>query len=374
MLFQSSLRKELARSFGAALVVLATIILTIVLIRTLSLASKGQVNPQDVILLMAYATLGRLPTILSLSLFIAILSTLSRMYRDSEMVVWFTSGRGLASFVPPIFRFSWPVLVVIAASALWLWPWTNEKTQDLRSRYQQRSDLDRVAPGQFQESSDGLRVFFIDRDSPERSGNDIFISTKDKKSRAVVTAESGRIEVLDASQILELQRGQRLEMQVEGSQSSTALRISQFETYGTRISAAKPSALDLTSYKFLPTWSLIESPSRPNLGELAWRLGLALSGLNLVLLAVAMAHANPRAGRSGRLILAIFTFLVYSNLMTMSQNWVAFGLVSFTNLMLALHGGFLAVALVWLGSRHLGWALPGPTSWLPAWHKSRSPA
>ena len=83
MLFQSSLRKELARSFGATLVVLITIILTIVLIRTLGLASKGQVNPQDVMLLMAYATIGRLPTILSLSLFIYILSTLSRLYRDS---------------------------------------------------------------------------------------------------------------------------------------------------------------------------------------------------------------------------------------------------------------------------------------------------
>ena len=166
MLFQSSLRKELARSFGATLVVLITIILTIVLIRTLGLASKGQVNPQDVMLLMAYATIGRLPTILSLSLFIAILSTLSRLYRDSEMVVWFSSGRGLTSFVPPVLRFSWPVLLVIAASALWLLPWTHEKTQELRSRYQQRSDLDRVAPGQFQESSDGTRVFFINRVFP----------------------------------------------------------------------------------------------------------------------------------------------------------------------------------------------------------------
>jgi lipopolysaccharide export system permease protein len=264
------------------------------------------------------------------------------------------------------------VLVVIAVSALWLWPWTNEMTQDLRSRYQQRSDLDRVAPGQFQESSDGSRVFFIDRDSKEKSGNDIFISTKDKQSRAVVTAQSGQIQVLDSSQILELQSGQRMEMQLDGSKGSTALRISQFETYGTRISAAKPSAIDLTSYKFLPTSDLIETPSRPNLGELAWRLGLALSGLNLVLLAIAMAHSNPRAGRSSRLILALFTFLVYSNLMTLSQNWVAFGLIEFSTLMLALHGGFLLVALTWLLSRHRGWAIAHPASWIRARRQVRS--
>ncbi len=106
MLFQSTLRKELARSFGAALVVLVTIILTIVLIRTLGQASRGTVNPQDVMLLMAYATLGRLPTILSLSLFIAIVSVLSRLYRDSEMVVWLVSGKGMASFIGPLQRFA----------------------------------------------------------------------------------------------------------------------------------------------------------------------------------------------------------------------------------------------------------------------------
>jgi lipopolysaccharide export system permease protein len=45
-------------------------------------------------MVMGYTVLGHLPTILTLSLFIAIVGTLSRMYRDSEMVIWFTSGRG----------------------------------------------------------------------------------------------------------------------------------------------------------------------------------------------------------------------------------------------------------------------------------------
>ncbi|MEI7785317.1 MAG: LPS export ABC transporter permease LptF [Betaproteobacteria bacterium] len=364
MLFQSSLRKELARSFGATLVVLITIIVTIVLIRTLGLAARGQADPQDVILLMAYATLGRLPTILSLSLFIAILSTLSRLYRDSEMVVWFASGRGLGSFLLPVLRFSWPTLLVIALSALWLWPWTNEKTQELRDRYQQRSDLDRVAPGQFQESSDGSRVFFIDRDSQEKSGNDIFIAARDARSRTVVTAKAGRIEMSESGQILTLEAGQRMEIQEatvgpDGKPDKTpGLRVSQFDSYSAVIGEAKTTALDATSYKFMSTWGLMQAPSRANHGELAWRLGLTLSGLNLVLLAVAMAHANPRAGRSGRLILAIFLFLVYSNLMTLSQNWVNYGWITLVPMVLLLHGGFMAAALLWLTGRHRGWALP----------------
>ena len=45
MLFHSSIRKELSRSFGATLVVLITIVMTMLLIRTIGLASRGAVNP-----------------------------------------------------------------------------------------------------------------------------------------------------------------------------------------------------------------------------------------------------------------------------------------------------------------------------------------
>src|SRR4051812_7325097 len=132
MLFHSTLRKELARSFGATLVVLVTIVMTMTLIRTLSLASRGTVNPQEVMMVMGYTVLGYLPPILTLSLFIAIVGTLSRMHRDSEMVIWFAAGRGLAAFLGPLFRFAWPVLLVVAALALVIWPWANEQTQEMK--------------------------------------------------------------------------------------------------------------------------------------------------------------------------------------------------------------------------------------------------
>ena len=149
MLFDSSIRKEMARSFGATLVVLITVVMTMMLIRTLGQASRGNVNPSDVMLVMGFTVTGQLPTILSLSLFIAIVATLSRMYRDSEMVMWFASGRGLASLIAPLLRFAWPVIAVIALLALAVWPWANQQIQTLKIQYEQRSDVDRIAPGEF---------------------------------------------------------------------------------------------------------------------------------------------------------------------------------------------------------------------------------
>ncbi len=104
MLFDSTLRRDLARTFGATLVVILTIVITMMLIRTLGLAAGDAVAPRDVVLVLGYTALGHLPTILSLSLFVAIVVTLARMYRDSEMAIWFASGVGLARFVAPVLR------------------------------------------------------------------------------------------------------------------------------------------------------------------------------------------------------------------------------------------------------------------------------
>jgi lipopolysaccharide export system permease protein len=354
MLFQSSIRKELARSFGATLVVLITIVMTIVLIRTLGQASRGSINPQDVMLFMVYSALGRLPTILTLSLFIAMVSTLSRMYRDSEMVVWFTSGRGLAGFLGPLFHFAWPILLVITLMAVFVWPWSNQQTQDMQSRYEQRGDLDRVAPGQFQESSSGNRVFFIDRDlAGEQASNNVFIAATEKGKSSITTARSGRIETRDNAQFLMLENGQRLENVI----GQSALKISDFEEYGSKTGDVGTASANAPEAKLLSTRDLIKAPTRSNLGELAWRLGLALAAFNVVILAVALASVNPRGGRSNNLIFVLLTFVVYNNLVNVGQSWIFSGVISFGALLLALHGGVLVLGLGWLAKRHFNWAL-----------------
>lgn len=355
MLFQSSIRRELARSFGATFVVLITIVLTIVLIRTLGQASRGVISPQDVMLFMAYAALGRLPTILTLSLFVSMVSTLSRMYRDSEMVVWFASGRSLFSFISPMFRFAWPILLIIAVSSLYVWPWTNVQKSDLQLRYSERSDLDRIAPGQFQESSGGNRVFFIDRDAKaeQKASNNVFIATSEKGKESITTARSGRVETEGDKKVLVLENGQRL----ESTGVKATLKVSEFEEYGVAIANATVQGVSASDAKMLFLPSLVNSPTRENLTELAWRLGLAMTAVNFVILAVALASVNPRSGRSGNLAFVVLTFLVYNNMLNLGQSWMSSGDISFTGLMIFLHAGVLLLGMLWLAKRNENWTL-----------------
>jgi len=113
-IFQKSIHKELLRNFGGSTVILFTIVMTIMLIRILGQASKGQADPSEVILLIALNGIGNAAPILTLSMFVSIVYTFSRMYLDSEMIIWFSSGLSLSKFLKPLWQFCWPGILVIA--------------------------------------------------------------------------------------------------------------------------------------------------------------------------------------------------------------------------------------------------------------------
>jgi lipopolysaccharide export system permease protein len=346
MLFDSTLRRELARNFGATLVVILTVVLTIMLIRTLGQAALGRIAPQDVALLLGYVALGYLPLILSLSLFIAVVATLGRMYRDSEMAIWFSSGVGLTRFVRPVLGVSWPVLVVVGVLVLLVWPWQNERGVELKERFERRSDLSRVAPGQFQTSSDGRRVFFIERDSADgRTGRNVFILSRENEKESVTSAKSGTIEVEGDSRFLVLSRGQRNELNAKTGEKG----LSRFESY--RVQAGErilSSAANLPP-KARATLELMRLPTPPNQGELVWRLGLLLGGANLVLIGVGLSASNPRHASNWSLLFALLSFVVYYNVINLSQAWVAGAKVGMGIALAATHGGafVLALGLLW---------------------------
>ena len=342
MLFDSTLRRDLARSFGATLVVILTIVLTMMLIRTLGQAALGKVSPQDVVLLLGYTALGHLPTMLALSLFIAVVATLGRMYRDSEMVIWFASGVALSRFARPVIRTAWPVLLVVALLALFVWPWVNQRSADLRVRFENRSDLSRVTPGTFQTSSDGRRTFFIDRDTAQAStGRNVFILTSSDKTESVTTAQSGRIDWRGDERYLFLEKGQRNDQSL-----ATGERVvSRFEHYAVSAGERVRDTSSQLPPKARSTLELLRQPSTPFQGELAWRLGLVMGAANLLLLGIGLSYSNPRRASNWNLLFALLSFVVYYNVINLTQTWVGGGKLGLGTALLAAHGGALAVAL-----------------------------
>ncbi len=346
MLFDSTVRRELSRTFGATLVVILTIVITMMLIRTIGQAAGGQIAPQDVVLLLGYIALGHLPTMLSLSLFVAIVVTLGRMYRDSEMAIWFSSGVNLGRFVRPVLRTSWPVLLVVGLLLLFVWPWGNRNSQELQDRYQQRSDLSRVAPGVFQTSSDGRRVFFVERESVDGvNARNVFVLTRQDHGESVTSARSGRLESDGDSRFLVLDRGQRNDVDDKSGEKT----LSSFQSYRLLVSERVAREAETRPPKATRTIELIRQPTLLAQGELAWRFGLLFGAANLLLLGVGLAATNPRRATNWNLLFALLGFIVYYNVINLSQAWVASARMGLGTALVVLHGGaFLAaLALLW---------------------------
>ncbi len=348
MLFDRTFRSELSRAFGVTLIVLLTIVLTMVLIKTLSLAAGGRIAPQDVLRLLGFTTVGYLPIALTLALFVAVVATLGRLYRDSEMAVWQACGVPLRHFIGPVMRAIWPVLLGVVAMVMFVWPWANEQSAALKDRYERRSDLSRVAPGQFQSSRDGSKVFFIERDdaSGPLVGRSVFILSQGEKRESVTTAAEGEIVWNGDDRVLSLRNGQRADTELSGHTHNLA-RFDEYRVVADRHAAR---SLDELPPKAMSTLELMRSPQPRHQAELAWRLGMVIGAANYALLGIGLSASNPRRPNSWSLLMALLVFIVYFNLTTYSRTWVERERFNVTGALLLVHGPAL-----WIGLALLFW-------------------
>jgi lipopolysaccharide export system permease protein len=120
MIFRRSLVRELTATTIGLFLVLLAILFTNLVLRVLARAAGGTIAPEGVLPLLGFAMLFYLNILLSVALFLTVLLTLSRWYRDSEMIVWFTSGQSLTACLRPILLFAAPFLVAIVVLSLYL--------------------------------------------------------------------------------------------------------------------------------------------------------------------------------------------------------------------------------------------------------------
>lgn len=319
MIFVKSLRRDLGNLAGIVFATLFTIMVTTTLIRLLGRAAGGRVDTASVLPLIAFSAIHLLPVLLVLTLYVTVLMAITRAYRDSEMVIWFASGRSLASWIRPVLGFAAPFIALITVIALFVAPWANRQSAEYMQRFEQREDVSMIAPGQFRESSSASRVFFVESISDDQTSvRNVFVTQTRGTQMNIVVSAGGRIETMpDGNRFLVLEKGRRY----DGEPSAAAFRVMEFERYGLRLDP-KTATVASDSTKIKPTLELLSDPAPRNLGELAWRISLPVSALLLALLAIPLATFNPRVGRSINLIVALLIYAIYSNLNSLMQAWV----------------------------------------------------
>jgi lipopolysaccharide export system permease protein len=321
-IFKKSLSHELISTAGAMFLILIGIVIAQRAGYLVQLAAKGALPNDAINTLLGFNMVKFLPMILSLSIFLAVLLTLTRWHRDSEMVIWFSSGLSINQWIRPILIFALPVILVITLLSLWVMPWATQKGQDYKTQLKSRDELSTITPGVFKESIDGDRVYFVE--SFDELGNvvkNIFVqSTQHQKTGVIVANRGSRKKEQNGDNFLVMEKGRRY----EGKPNSAEISTTEFERYAIRIQTKEATPEPYTK-QAIPTKQLLQDANSGNQAELQWRLAIPISALVLVLLAVPLSFVDPRAGRSLNLIFALVIYIIYNNMLSIFQAWITQG-------------------------------------------------
>jgi lipopolysaccharide export system permease protein len=318
-IFKKSLSHELIFTATALFLILIGIVVAQRAGFLVGKAAKGWIPNDALTTILGFNLIRFLPALLSLTIFLAVLLTLTRWYRDSEMVIWLTSGLGITKWIRPILNFAIPVIVIITVLSFFVMPWASQKVTEYENQLKARDESSSISPGVFKESNNGERVYFVE--GFDELGNvvkNVFIqSTQHQKTGIIVASKGSRYTAENDDRFILLENGRRY----QGKPNSAEMSSTEFERYALRLET-KEVAVPTAKTDTISSMSLISSESPRDKAELQSRLAIPVSAFILVLLAIPLSFVDPRAGRSLNVMLAVFIFIIYNNMLNIFEAWI----------------------------------------------------
>lgn len=301
---------------------LVVIFVTYSLSRFLVDADAGLLLPADVARLTALKALISLDVLLPLSMFIAIMTGLGRLYTDSEIHAMRAAGIGEAHLMRPLLRLTLTLAVAVALLSTVARPWAYAQSYAIRAEAEATAETGRIREARFYSFGEQQRTVFIDRIADNDSDLEgVFVHTRKGDDLQVITAASGVFEkfVQPGLHRLELTDARLFKKVREGTDFSAL-----FGTFTVYLEAGQPAPPGYR-VKAASTQELQRSADPVDMAEFQWRASTPVSTLLLTLAAIPLSRSKPRQGRYARMLLALLIYAVYFNLLDVSRSWVEQG-------------------------------------------------
>lgn len=349
--------RETLKSQLAILFILLLIFFCQKLVRILGAAVDGEVPTNLVLTLLGLGVPQMAQLILPLSLFLAILMTLGRLYTESEITVMHACGLSKAVLVKAAMVLMLFTSIVAAVNVIWLGPWSSRYQDEVTQNAKANPGAAAMAAGQFQTSSDGSAVLFVEDVKGNNFGN-VFLAQLRPKGNArpsVVLADSGHMEQhKDGSQVVTLDKGTRF----EGTALLRDFRITDFTNYQA-IVGYKAATLDPNDAEQASLTDLFANKTPEFQAELHWRLTLVFAVLVMALMVVPLSVVNPRQGRVLSMLPAMLLYLIFFLLQSSLKSSGAKGRLDPALWMWVVNISYLVLAVLlnlWIRCRCVGFA------------------
>ena len=357
MIIERYLSREVLRTCAVVLAVLMLVYGADRFSRILSDAAAGAVSPDLIVRILGLKLAEKLPVFLPLALYLAVLISLGRLYRDSEIVAFGAGGIGLWRLSRGIFRVVASFSLVGAVLSLFVSPSLASMRGALLEEARHQAENRMFVPGRFKEFGGGDHIIYVEAvDSESGRMSDVFVRVRRPHQQYVLVSGAAYQTVRPESGVryMILENGWRY----AGLPEDAVFSVTRFERHAVRVEA-RPRETFAGGRKMLPTMALIDSGDPRHFAELQRRISTAVSIVVLGMLAVPLARTTPREGRYGKLFLAVVVYFIYTNAISIVENLVERGMVSGFVGVWPVHAAMALVVLALLldqstGGRRLG--------------------
>ena len=288
---------------------------------------------QELMPLVSFNMIRDVPLILTLSLFLAIVITISRLYKNSEAIVMNSLGLGdkhFIVFIQPLVIASFLIIFFLTIYAV---PWAKQQKNIMEEETRNASEFSFITEGEFEQFKQGEIVFYTSKSKTldtvgAQNMEEIFIYASDNGKPVIVLA-SEAIKYIDPqsnSIYLRLKDGVRY----QGIPSNKNKNILNFDLYDLEIVSGELQ-------KSVAIYSKIEGKSTLELlkqggvlanAELQWRISQPITVLILSVIGVFLGKASPRSGKGINLLIGVVIFMTYYNTLLAAKSAIELGQIN----------------------------------------------
>ena len=285
---------------------------------------------QELLPIVSFNMIRDIPMVLSLSLFLAIILTISQLYKNSEAIVMNSLGLGekhFIVFIQPLVVVSFAIIFFLTLYAV---PWSKQQKNIMEAETKNASEFSFITEGQFEQFKQGDIVFYASESKTldsvgEQNMEEIFIYALDNEKSVIVLA-SAAIKFIDTesnSIYLRLKDGIRY----QGISNNKNVNILNFDLYDLEIVSGElqKSVAIFTKIEGKSTLDLIKEGSTYDNAELQWRLSQPITVLLLSIMGVFLGKASPRKGKGINLLIGVILFMLYNNGLLIAKSAIEHG-------------------------------------------------
>jgi len=288
-----------------------------------------------------------LGNILPLAGFVAVMWGLGRFYRDQEMAVMRSSGFGWRNLLKPLLSLVIPMAVALLVLGLWLAPTTARMAEEQLEKAFRSAAVWGLQAGKFHVLRQGELVLYAEAIEEDGSTlRNIFIKQRQAEREQVWVAQKGRywMDVDTGDRYLVLEDG----VVTDVAPGQLDVRVLSFARNDLRLPEPEFRKRKNTKINSVSSRELFNNGNTESIAELQWRLSPAITVIVLGLLAIPLAHSEPREGRGFRAVLGILVYILYGNLLYLCRSWVIDGVLPTYIGMWWVHLVFLIISFAWV--------------------------